>query len=162
MASSGGNAAEDEREDGMGGNLAAEGVEGGEDFIAGGAAGVGGEQDSIGELRENEGVGVEGGGAVDDDEAEFLTPARKERGHAGRGDELGGTGWAGSGVKDGKQRRRGGGVGVCGSAVAGEQIGEARVRGKCAGGRGTEVGIDAEHGGAMLSEDCGQAESEGG
>jgi|HubBroStandDraft_4_1064222.scaffolds.fasta_scaffold434841_1 hypothetical protein len=55
-----GNVFEDEAEDGVVGNLAAEGVDGGGDGVAAGMAGAGGEKDGVGLLSEDEGFSAGG------------------------------------------------------------------------------------------------------
>ena len=150
-------------QDGVAGDLAAEGLEGGEDFVARGCFGASGEEHSVGELREDEGVGVDGGRAVEDDEAEFLAPADEQIGHTDGRDELGGTGRTRAGGNDGEQWRRGDGVMAGGRIVARENVAEAGCDGAGSGsGSGAQVGIDAEDGGAMLGEDGGEVEGEGG
>ena len=91
-------ALEDDAEDGVIGDLAAEGVEGGENLIAFCLTGPGSDQNGVGELGEDEGVGEYGGGAVDDDEAEVIAPRGEQACHARGGDEFGRTGRASAGV----------------------------------------------------------------
>jgi hypothetical protein len=54
------NVFENEAEDSVVGDLAAEGVEGGRDGVAAGMAGTRGEEDGVGLLREDEGFGEDG------------------------------------------------------------------------------------------------------
>lgn len=73
---------EDEAKDRVVGDLTAEGVVRGQDFVTGGFAGLSGNEDSIGYLCEHESVSKNGGGTLDDDEAEFVAPRSQQSGHA--------------------------------------------------------------------------------
>ena len=93
-------ALEDDTEDGVIGDLSAEGVECRENFIAFCLTSVGGHQNRIGELRQYERVSENGRGAVDDDETELITPGGEQACHASGGDQFGGTGRTSAGVND--------------------------------------------------------------
>ena len=154
-------ALEDDPEDGVIGDLAAEGVEGRKNLIAFCLTGPGSDQNCVRHLREHEGVGVYGGGAVDDDEAEVIAPRGEQACHACGGDEFGRTGRASAGVHDGEQRKSCDGLGERQVGGAGQHFGQAGVGRGAGGGGGAQIGVDKEHRRAMLGEHGSEAEGQG-
>jgi hypothetical protein len=149
-----------EAEDGVIRDLAGERVECGEDFVAGGCAGLSGDEDGVGELGKHEGVGEDGGGAMDDDEAEFLAPRSKEAGHTLRGDEFGRAGRMSAGMDDGERGKAGDGMGAGEEGFVGEHFAETGVGGGGGVGSGPEVGVEIEDRRVVLRKDRSQAEGE--
>ena len=138
-------ALENDAEDSVIGDLAAEGVESRENFIAFCLTSVGSHQNRVRQLRQHERVGEDGCGAVNDDETELIAPGGKQACHAGGGDQFGGAGRASTGVNDREQGKSGDGMGEGQDGGTGEHFGKARLARSGGGGGGTQIRIDKEH-----------------